>query len=231
MRVGIRFSMLWLLAASALGAGSDKLQDALSALPSKDPSSYEKARDFLTKHPQEAGPRLLTLFKDDSQPPLVRLRVAKLLGDIADRQAIDDLKTTLLSGREGNAAVRVEIIRSLSKLGRTDIILAYLDSGRETSPSANAAIAMALQGSRDDKSKEALSRLLRSDDRRVFRAAAFAISKTYDLRNAPATKLESAASDRAVFEALKLRQTDTDSEISQTAAALLKKFAQIFKEL
>lgn len=230
MRIGIRSSLLWLLAALPLVAGPDKLQDALAALPSKDPPSYEKARDFLTKHPQEAGPHLLTLFKDDRQPPLVRLRVAKLLGDIADQQAIDDLKTTLLSGRESNAAVRAEIVRSLSKLGRTDIILDYLTSGRETSSSANAAIAMALQGSRDDKSKEALSRLLRSNDRRVFRAAALAISKTYDVKSAPAEKVDLGASDRAVFEALKSRQTDTDTETSQTAAALLKKLTQIFKE-
>ncbi len=231
MRITARFLLLWLLAVPVLSAGTDKLQDALAALASKDPSSYEKARDFLTKHPRDAEPPLRKLFQDSNQLPLVRLRAAKLLGDLADSEAIDDLKKTLFSGRESNAAVTVEIIRSLSKLGRNDIILDYLDSSRKASPSANAAIAMALQGSTDEKSKEALSHLLRSDDRRVFRAAAFAISKTYAGKNSSGNKLEPTAGDRAIFEALRSREKDKDTEISQTAAAMRKNLSQVFKEL
>lgn len=230
MRIGIRFSLLWLLAALALGAGPDKLQDALAALASKDPASYDKASDFLMKHPRDAEPALRKLFQDSNQPPIVRLRAAKFLGDLADRDAIDDLKKALLSGSESNAAVRVEIIRSLSKLGGNDIILNYFDAGKETSPAANAAIAMALQGRSDEKSKEALSRLLRSDDRRVFRAAAFAASKTYAGKNDSVDKLMPSAGDRAVFEALKLKEKDKDSEVSKTAGVLLKNLSQAYKD-
>ena len=229
MRISLRFALL-LSVIPVLLAATDKLQDALTALASKDISSYEKAVEFLTKHPQEAEPRLRALFQNNHEPPLARLRAAKLLGDLADREAIDDMKKTLFSGSESNAAVRVEIIRSLSKLGCSEIILAYLDSGREDSASATAAIALALQGRTDDKSKEALSHLLRNDDRRVFRAAAFAISKTYAGKNGSGDKVEPTAGDRAIFEALKLKEADKDTATSQTASALLKQLSQAYKQ-
>ncbi len=230
MRIIVRFLLPWLLAVPALSAGADKLQEALTALASKDPSSYEKATDYITKHPRDAEPSLRKLFQSSNEA-LVRLRAAKLLGDLADRGAIDDLKKTLLSGGENNAAVRVEIIRSLSKLGHNDILLEYLDSGREASPTAKAAVAIALQGSTDEKSKEALSHLLRSDDRRVFRAAAFAVSRTYSGKGPSGVKLKPTAGDRAIFEALKSKENDPDTEVRQTAASIVKNMTQVYEEL
>lgn len=230
MRIAARFLLVSSLAIPVFSARADKLQDALAALASKDPATYDKASSFIIKHSRDAEPALRRLFQDSGQPPLVRLRAAKFLGDLADRDAIDDLKKALFSGSESNVAVRVEIIRSLSKLGSSDIILDYFDAGKETSPTANAAIAMALQVRTDEKSKEALSRLLRSDDRRVFRAAAFAVSKTYAGKNGSADKSVPTPGDRAVFEALKLKEKDKDSEVSQTAGILLKSLSEAYKE-
>jgi hypothetical protein len=160
-----------------VAVGADGLQTALAGLQSEDSATYEKAVAFLTKHPKEAEMPLRAMFQDSSKSALARLRAVKFLGDVNDSEAADDLRKELFAGAGGNAAVRREIIRSLSKIGRNGTILDYLKSGKEESPVVMAAIALTFQ---DDKSKDALGHLLASsDDPRVFRAATFAIYKTY----------------------------------------------------
>lgn len=185
MQISPRIALLGLLAIPGLLLGADNLQDALAGLKSKDASTYTKAVDYLTKHPQEAREPLQKLLqehekKDDKEGALARFRAAKLLGELKDPQTAEALKTALFSGLEDNAAVRVEIIRALAHLGRKDVIIAYSNSGLEKSATVAAAIALALQGSTDEDSKAVLGRLLSSaDDERVSRAAVFAISKIY----------------------------------------------------
>lgn len=181
MRISLRIALLGLLAVPALLLGADKLQDALAGLKSKDASTYEKAAEFLAKHPQEARDPLQKLLQQyDDKDALTRFRAAKLLGDLHDQDSAEVMKKVLFSGLETNAAVRVEIIRALAKLGRKDVIIAYSNSGLERSATVTAAIALALQGSADEDSKAELGRLLSStEDERVSRAAVFAISKIY----------------------------------------------------
>jgi hypothetical protein len=181
VRISLRMALLGLLAAPALLLGADKLQDALAGLKSKDASTYEKAAEFLAKHLQEARGPLQTLLQHyDDKDALARFRAAKLLADVNDRDSAEVMKKVLFSGLETNAAVRVEIIRALAKLGRKDVIIAYSNSGLEKSATVTAAIALALQGSADEDSKAELGRLLSStEDERVSRAAVFAISKIY----------------------------------------------------
>jgi HEAT repeat protein len=180
MQISLPIALLGLLAAPALLLGADKVQNALASLESKDASTYEKAAEFLAKHPQEAREPLRKLLQDYEKSPLTRFRAAKLLGDLNDQDSAELMKKTLFSRQEGNAAVRVEIIRALAKLGRKDMIVAYANSGLEKSAPVTAAIALALQGSTDEDSKVVLGRLLSTnDDERVSRAAVFAISKTY----------------------------------------------------
>lgn len=181
MQIGLRIALLGLLAAPALLLGADKLHDALDGLKSKDASTYEKAAEFLAKHPQEArDPLEQRLQQYDDKDALARFRAAKLLGDLNDQHGAEVMKKVLFSGLETNAAVRVEIIRALAKLGRKDVIIAYSNSGLEKSATVTAAIAFALQGSADEDSKAVLGRLLSStEDERVSRAAVFAISKIY----------------------------------------------------
>jgi HEAT repeat protein len=245
MRIGARVCLLWfLLAVLVLPAAADKLQDSLNALSSNDTSIYEKAQDFLLKHGQQAEKPLRDMFHK-SQDPLTRLRVVMLLGDIGDITAVDDLKQVLYSGNEDNAAVRAEIILSLAKLGSGNTLIDYLDSQKEQSPSVKAAIARGLQGSNDDKSKMALSRLLQSDNWRVFRAAAMSVSRMYEL-NRPQTeqpKPKAATGkpqlaeivsgptpgDEAILQALHAKQSSKDAQISQAAADLLSKLSQSHK--
>src|SRR5437016_786741 len=169
MRVSLRIRLLGLLAVPALLLGADKLQDALAGLKSKDASTYEKAAEFLAKHPQQARDPLQKLLQqDDDKDALTRFRAAKLLGDLNDQSSAEVMKKVLFSGLETNAAVRVEIIRALAKLGRKDVIIAYSNSGLEKSATVTAAIALALQGSADEDSKAELGRLLSAtDDERV----------------------------------------------------------------
>ena len=123
MRVSLRIRLLGLLAVPALLLGADKLQDALAGLKSKDASTYEKAAEFLAKHPQQARDPLQKLLQQyDDKDALTRFRAAKLLGDLNDQSSAEVMKKVLFSGLETNAAVRVEIIRALAKLGRKDEI-------------------------------------------------------------------------------------------------------------
>jgi hypothetical protein len=180
MRINLGVALLGLLAVPALLLGADKLQDALAGLESKDASTYEKAAEFLAKNPQQAREPLRKLFQQYDKDALTRFRAAKLLGELKDQESAEAMKNALFSGLEKNAAVRVEIIRALAKLGRADLIVAYADSGLEKSATVSAAIALALQGRAGEDSKAALGRLLSSnDDERVSRAAVFAISKIY----------------------------------------------------
>jgi HEAT repeat protein len=182
MRISPRIALLGLFAVPALLLGADKLQDALAGLESKDASTYEKAAEFLAKHPQQARDPLRKLLQQhDDKDALTRFRAAKLLGDLNDQGSTEVMKKVLFSGLETNAAVRVEMIRALAKLGRKEVIIAYSNSGLEKSATVTAAIALALQGSADEDSKAELGRLLSStDDERVSRAAVFAISKIYE---------------------------------------------------
>ncbi|PYU02198.1 MAG: hypothetical protein DMG38_01075 [Acidobacteria bacterium] len=180
MRIALRLALLGLFLVPALLAGADNVQEALTGLESSDTSTYQKAAEFLLKHPQEARVPVRALLQDYSKQPLTRFRAAKLLGDLGDRDAAENMKAALSSGHETNAAVRVEMIRSLVKVGRKDLIVDYFNSGLEKSPSVNAAMALALQGSTDEGSKAMLGRLLSSnDDERVTKAAVFAITKIY----------------------------------------------------
>lgn len=184
--MSLRIALLGLLAVPGLLLGADKLHDALAGLGSKDVSTYEKAAEFLAKHPQESRDPLQKLLQQyDDKDALTRFRAAKLLGDLHDQASAEVMKKVLFSGLETNAAVRVEIIRALAKLGRKDVIIAYSSAGLEKSATVTAAIALAL-GSADEDSKAELGRLLSStEDERVSRAAVFAISKIYksDLQN------------------------------------------------
>ena len=117
-----------MLSLSITRAGTGKLQDALVALSSKDTSSYNDAVKFITKHSQDAEPALRKMCTDKTEPPLARLRAAKLLGDLKDSGSIDVLKSALFSGEENNAAVREEMVRSLSKLGGNTTVIEYFNS-------------------------------------------------------------------------------------------------------
>jgi hypothetical protein len=196
------------------------------------------------------------MFQDSSTSALAKLRAVKLLGDIGDSGAAESMKRTLFTGTEENAAVRREIIRSLSKIGRDDIILDYLKSNKEDSPIVLAAIALTL---RDENSKDALGHLLAaSDNARVFAAASPAIRniykptldsfestspvdthrprstqlpppRTFGAAETARPKLERTSGDRAIFSALRAKQTDKDPEISKTAAALLAQLSDAYK--
>lgn len=241
-----------LLGATALFA-ADELQDSLAALASEDSSTYDKAVKFLSKHRQEAEPSLLAILHDNSKPALARLRAVKLLGDFGDKSAAGDVQQALYSGSESNEAIRVEMIRTLSKLGSNGSLIDYLNKRKEHSPSVNAAIAIGLQGRTDEESKKALGDLLRNDDPRVFRAALRATSKTYEPITSPnptntnqpspvkdtrpeiaatvsAEKLTPTAGDQAIFQALQAQRASKDSQISQQAADLLDKLSQRYKQ-
>ncbi len=232
MRVSLRIRLLGLLAVPALLLGADKLQDALAGLKSKDASTYEKAAEFLAKHPQQARDPLQKLLQQyDDKDALTRFRAAKLLGDLNDQSSAEVMKKVLFSGLETNAAVRVEIIRALAKLGRKDVIIAYSNSGLEKSATVTAAIALALQGSADEDSKAELGRLLSAtDDERVSRAAVFAISKIYkpvleNPRNAMASKssgLSKAASSRGKLPAPPPPPSTTPDDKAGNAKAKLE---------
>lgn len=252
MRMTLRSAVAgWALASALSFAAPDKLQDAVAALASQDESSYEQAQSYLMKHGQQAEPALRALFHDASQPPLARLRAIKLLGDLGDCTAIDDLKQALGSGNESNAAIRVEMIRSLSKLGAGNALVDYLKSGHEESPAAIAAIAIALQGSSDDESKKALGSLLMNDNARVVKAAMFAVQRTYQPPEGPAKpaaqhpcnqpkfmassaapggKIDPTPGDQAIFQALHSKQASSDPQISQQAASVLATVTQQYKQ-
>jgi len=175
-----------LLAFAPLYAAADKLQDSLNALGSENTSVSRDAEKYLSQHSQQAEPLLRTMLRDDSKPPLARFRAAELLGGFGDKAVVADMQQVLSSGSEKNAAVRVEIVRSLVRLGSSSTLIDYLKQGKEDSPSVQAAIAIGLQDSTDEESKKALSSLLASPDRRVFQAAFTAVCKIYQ----PATSAD-----------------------------------------
>jgi hypothetical protein len=241
MRIGARLSLVWLLlSVAALHAGTDKLQAALDALASKDTGSYYDAVKFLSKHSEEAEPSLLKIFHDSTQPPLARLRAVKLLGDFGDKAAIGDMQQTLYSDGESNTAVRVEIIRSLSKLGSNSTLIEYLNKRQNDEPSVSAAIAVGLQGHTDEDSKKAIGTLLQNDDSRVARAALSAVSKTYEpeangegpqlAESASGEKLSPTPGDQAIFRALQAKKASKDARISQKASALLAELSERYKQ-
>ena len=181
MRMTLRFILLFLLAAPGTLIAGDNLQEAVVGLESKDTATYNKAVSYLSKHRSDAATLLKKLLADYEKPPIARLRAAMLLGDFGSASAAEDLKNALTSGKETNAAVRSEIIGSLGRLGRKDIVADYYNSGSEKSPSTTAAVARALQGSTDEKSKLALAHLLASSDNgRVSEAAVLAIEKSLE---------------------------------------------------
>jgi HEAT repeat protein len=250
MRIGIRLALLWLaLAVTALHAGTDELQDSLAALASKDTSTYDKAVEYLTKHSEQAEPLLLTMFHT-SNVPLARLRAVKLLGDFGDKAAIGDMRQVLYSGSESNAAVRVETIRSLAKLGSTSSLIGYLNERQKDEPSVSAALAASLQGNTDEDSKKALGGLLQNEDSRVSRAALMAVSRTYEAAlNQPQSnggtnkgnrsdlaetvsgeKLSPTPGDQAIFQALKAKQASKDVRIKQQASELLAELSERYKQ-
>ena len=187
MRVRTRKALvLMLLAFAPLNAAADKMQDSLNALGSEETSVSRDAEKYLAQHSQQAEPFLRAMFRDDSKPPLARFRAAKLLGGFGDKAVVGDMQQVLMSGSEKNAAVRVEIIRSLVRLGSSSTLVDYLKQGKDDSPSVKAAIAIGLQDSTDEESKKALSSLLTSQDPRVFQAAFTAVCKIYQ----PATSAD-----------------------------------------
>ena len=180
MRMILWLSLLFLLVVPGMLPAADKLQESVDSLASRDTSTYEKAVSYLSKHPREAAYPLQKLLTDYGKPPLARLRASMLLGDFGDTSAVESLKNALFSGMETNGAVRGEIIGSLGRLGHEDIVADYYNSGSEKLPSVIAAVAQALEGSTDDKSKLALAHLLvSSDNERVAKATVLAIEGSY----------------------------------------------------
>jgi HEAT repeat protein len=255
MRVGTRKSLVWLLLAIApLYAATDKLQDALKGLASEDTSVSRDAEKFLLQHRQQAEPFLRAMFHDDSKPPLARFRAAKLLGDFGDTTAVPDMQHVLASGSEANATVRVEIIRSLVRLGSSSTLIYYLKQGKDDSPSVKAAIAIGLQDNTDEDSKKALSGLLANKDPRVFQAAFTAVCKIYQPATSKETNCPSSAGastgvssnqgprfalgdkmsltpgDQAIFQALQSRQASDDPQVSHPAAQLLNTLSEHYKQ-
>lgn len=244
MRIIIRLALVLLLLGGTFSLATDELQDSIAALGSLDSAAYDKAVKFLNKHRQEAEPSLLAVFRDVNKPPLARLRAVKLLGDFGDKGATGDIQQALDSGSESNAAIRVEMVRSLSKLGNDASLIDYLNKHRDDSPPVNAAIAISLQGKTDDDSKKALGYLLRNGDTRVFQSALRAASKTYEVssKDAPAKesrpefqgttpeeKLAPTPGDLAILQALQTQQSSTNPQISQQAADFLDKLSQLYK--
>jgi HEAT repeat protein len=251
MPIRLRLSLMWLaLAVTALHAGTDKLQESVAALASKDTSTYNKAVDYLSKHSVQAEPFLLTMFHNSSDP-LARLRAVKLLGDFGDKAAIGDMQQVLYSGSESNTAVRIEIIRSLAKVGSSSSLIEYLNKRKADEPSVSAAIAVGLQGNTDEGSKTALGGLLQTDDTRVSRAALMAVSKTYETTlahpqgntsipkngehphltgTAAGEKLNPTPGDQAIFEALKAKGASNDPHIKQEASELLGELTERYKQ-
>jgi hypothetical protein len=252
MRIGAQLCLVLLLLTAGLHAATNTLQGALDALASKDAESYDQAVKFLTKHSEQADPLLIKMFRDSSQAPLARLRAVKLLGDFGDKAAISDMQQALDSHGENNAAVRVEIVRSLSKLGGNSTLIEHLNKRQNDEPIVSAAIAVGLQGHTDEDSKKAMGMLLQNDDTRVSRAALMAVSKTYEpianeqqpstsngsvkserpqlAEAASGEKLNPTPGDQAIFRALEAKKASKDLQISQKAAALLDELSQHFKQ-
>ena len=183
-----RKTLIWMLLIFApLYAAADKLQDSLDGLSSEDTKVSRDAETYLAKHSQQAVRPLQKILSDGSKSALARFRAAKLLGDLGDKAVVADMQQVLSSGSESNAAVRVEIIRSLVRLGSSSTLIDYLNNkGKDEAPSVKAAIAIGLQDNKDEESKKALSGLLADKDRRVFQAAFTAVCKIYQ----PATSAD-----------------------------------------
>jgi len=255
MRVIVSVALGLTLLSGTVLLAADQMQDSLAALASEDSSAYSKAVKFLSKNRQQAEPSLVALFHDTGKPELARLRAIKLLGDFGLTAAAGDIQQALKSGSEPNVAIRVQMVRALSKLGGEGAIIEYLNTHKETSPAVNAAIAMSMQGRTDDDSKKALGYLLGIEDSRVFRAAVRAASKTYapitgqssnpsnpsppppPIEKAPplsenntSGKVAPTPGDRAILQALQAHRASTDPQTSQQAAQLLDELSQHYHQ-
>ena len=170
-------ALMLMTAATLLAA--DKLQDALAALGSNDPSAARQAEKSLAKQRSQAAPLLGKMLVNEEQSGLARFRAARMLADFGDQSAVADLKQALFSGRETDASVRAELIRSLVRLGSSSTLIDYFKQGTEKAPIVNAAIAIGLRGNTDDEAKKTLGALMTNPDPRVAQAAFSAICWTY----------------------------------------------------
>ena len=176
----LRRLFLWLLIVPVSLLAADELKQSLDDLGSTDTARYEKARDYLTKHAGTAIGGLGSIVQDMDKSPLARLRAVMILGETKDPESVKLLGNALEDGREQNARVRAEIVRSLAVMGQQDMVIDYFNSASEDSPIVRASIALALRGRSDEEAKIVLSKLASSrDDEYVFKAAAIALQETY----------------------------------------------------
>lgn len=169
---------LTLLTASAFAA-SDKVQQALANLDSQDSATARQAEKTLNGQRGQALTLLTDMLLHVKQSGIARFRAARLLGDFGDKAAVADLSQALLSGNEKEATVRAEIVRSLVRLGSSNILIDYFKHGTENAPIVNAAIAIGLRGNLDEEAKKTLGALMANPDPRVAEAAISAVCWTY----------------------------------------------------